>query len=168
MSTIVNLNLMAGTKVDSFIQSVQLPEAVDNGSFVVLKGVLAGNPEVRIAATPTDVAAQEVLLVASPEIPEVNGFRIDVSDPALFTNKANTPARAFRLKNGDTFTITDDGIDGTTVVDQYVIPQDGKYKGIASATIGTTKVALLVLEKTTISVGRSRVPATKLQVIKEA
>lgn len=168
MSTIVNLNLMAGTKVDSFIQSVQLPEAVDNGSFVVLKGVLAGNPEVRIAATPTDVAAQEVLLVASPEIPEVNGFRIDVSDPALFTNKANIPARAFRLRNGDTFTITDDGIDGATVVDQYVIPQDGKYKGIASATLGTTKVALLVLEKTTISVGRSRVPATKLQVIKEA
>ncbi|KAA9007381.1 hypothetical protein F4V43_02520 [Paenibacillus spiritus] len=168
MSSVVNLNLMAGTKVDSFVQSVQLTEAVDNGSLVVLGGVVAGNPEVRVATKATDIATQEVLLVASPELVELNGYRIDLTDPTLFTNKANTPARAFRLKIGDTFTITDDGLDGTTVATQYVIPQNNSYKGVAAATIGTARQAFLVLEKTTISIGRTRVPATKLQVVKEA
>lgn len=169
MSTIVNLNLMAGTKVDSFLQSVQLTEAVENGSFVVLGGVVANNPDVRVATKPTAVLTQEVLLVASPELVEINGFRIDLSDPTLFTNPANKPARAFRLKLGDTFTITDVGLDGATVKDQFVLPQDASYKGIASATLGTTtRVGFLVLDKTTISVGRTRIAATKLQVVKEA
>ncbi|MCR8641537.1 hypothetical protein NV379_02605 [Paenibacillus sp. N1-5-1-14] len=169
MSTIVNLNLMAGTKVDSFLQSVQLTESVDNGSFVVLGGVLANNPDVRVATKPTAVTTQEVLLVASPELVEVNGYRIDLSDPTLFTNPANKPARAFHLKKGDTFTITDVGLDGVSVVGQYVIPQDGSYKGIATSKLdATTCVAFLVLEKTNISVGRTRIPATKLQVVKEA
>lgn len=165
---VINLNLMAGNKVDSYLQSVQLAEAVENGSFVVLGGVVAGNPEVRVATAPVAVATQDVLLVASPELVEINGYRIDISDPTLFTNAANKPARAYRLKIGDTFTLTDTGITGTTVVDQFVLPQNALYKGIASATIGTTVVACQVLEKTTISIGRTRVAATKLQVVKQA
>ncbi|ASA22748.1 hypothetical protein [Paenibacillus donghaensis] len=168
MSAVINLNIMAGNKVDSYLQSVQLAEAVENGSFVVLGGVVAGNPEVRVASTPTDVATQEVLLVASPELVEINGYRIDISDPTLFTNAANKPARTYHLHIGDTFTLTDTGITGTTVVDQFVIPQNTLYKGIASATIGTTVVACQVLEKTTISIGRTRLAATKLQVVKQA
>lgn len=168
MSAIVNLNLMAGNKIDSYLQSVQLAEAVENGSLVVLGGVVAGNPEVRVATAPVDVTTEEVLLVASPELVEINGYRIDVSDPSLFVNPANKPARAYRLKNGDTFTITDVGFDGTSTVGQFVIPQNASFKGIASATIGTTRVAFKVLEKTNISVGRTRIPATKLQVVKEA
>lgn len=165
---VVNLNIMAGNKVDSYLQSVQLAEDVENGSFVVLGGVVAGNPEVRIATAPVAVATEEVLLVASPELVEINGYRIDISDPTLFTNPKNKPARAYRLKNGDTFTITDTGITGATVVGQFVIPQNALYKGIASAVIGGTVVSCLVLEKTTISIGRTRVAATKLQVVKQA
>jgi hypothetical protein len=166
MSAIVNLNAMAGNTVDTYLQSVQNTVAMDNGSLVALGTVVANNPNVRNCAAPTDITTQELYLVASPEIVEVNGLRVELSDPSQFTNPANRPARAYKLVLGDTFTITDTGFTGTSVVGQYLIGANGALKPAASATIGTAKLGLLVLEKTTISTGRTRNAATKVQVVK--
>lgn len=166
MSAIVILNNVASNVVDSYLQSVQLTADVDNGSFVSLAGVLTGNPDVRLATTPNDVTADEMVFIASPEIVELNGYRIDLTDPSSFTNPANRPARGIRLKVGDVITMTDDGFTGTSVVGQYMIPVNGAYKGAVSSTIGSTKISMLVLEKTTISTGRTRKAATKFQVVK--
>jgi hypothetical protein len=166
MSTIINLNNVAANVVDSYLQSVQLAVDAENGSFVTLGGVVANNPDVRTGTAPVDVANDEMVLLASPEIIEVNGLRVDLVDPTLFTNVAGRPARGIRLHTGDTVTMTDDGFTGSSVVGQFVIPVNATLKGAASAVIGTAKISLLVLEKTTISTGRTRKAATKLQVVK--
>lgn len=170
MSVVVDLNKMAGNNVDSFVQSVQYTSDMVNGSFVALGALLSGNDDIKVAATPSDVTAEEVVLVASPEIIKVtvNGgvYNLDISDRSAFTNIANTPARAYRLKVGDQFTMTDDGISGTTVVGQYVIPQNGSFTPVTSASIGSTIVAMKVLKKTYITNGVNKTAATVLEVVK--
>lgn len=170
MSVVVDLNKMAGNNVDSFIQSVQYTSDMVNGSFIALGALVTGQNDVRVAATPSDVTAEEVLLVASPEIIKatVNGIvlNIELSDRTAFTNIANKPARAYRLKVGDQFTMTDAGISGTTVVGQYVIPQNGSFTPVASAVIGSTIISLKVLAKTYITNGVTKSAATVLEVVK--
>ncbi|MGM1044874.1 MAG: hypothetical protein ACQEXX_01870 [Bacillota bacterium] len=164
---IVNLGTMAGTNVDAYIKNVQNTVKMPNGSFVTITGQVAGQPDLYTAATPTDVTKQEVLLVRSPELIEVNGLRVDLTDVTLFTNAADRPATAFHLKVGDDFTITDDGITGATTVGKYVVPVNGDLKPAAADDLtGNTLIAMQVVAKTNISVGSKRIPATKLLVVK--
>lgn len=162
---VVDLGTMAGTNVDAFVRNVINTEDMPNGSFVVMTGQSGREIDLFTVATPTDVTTQDVLLVHSPELVEINGYRIGLGDMTLFTNKANIPARAYHLKEGDTFTITDDGITGATTVGQFVAPVNGAYKPSASATKGTSRLVLRVLEKKNITIGTTRLPATRLQVI---
>lgn len=165
--SVLNLGTMAASNVDAYVKSVQSSVEMPNGSLVSITGVVSGQPEVYTVDVATDVTKQEVLLVHSPEIIEVNGLRVDLTDPTLFVNAVNRPARAFHLKVGDDFTITDDGITGTTVQNQFVVPVNGEFKPAAAADLsGNTVVAFQVIQKTTISVGSARKPATKLLVIK--
>lgn len=98
---------------------------------------------------------------------EVNGLRVDLTDVTLFTNPANRPATGFHLKVGDDFTITDDGITGVTAKGKYVVPVNGAIKPSAADDLtGNTLVAMQVVDKTTISVGNRRIPATKLLVVR--
>ncbi|PIH59160.1 hypothetical protein [Paenibacillus sp. LK1] len=164
---IVNLGTMAGTNVDAYVKNVKNSVDMPNGSFVVITGQVAGQPDLYVAATPTDVTKEDVLLVRSPELIEVNGLRIDLTDVTLFTNSANRPATAFHLKVGDDFTITDDGITGVTAKGKYVVPVNGALKPAAADDLtGNTLVAMQVVDKTTISVGSRRIPATKLLVVR--
>lgn len=164
---IVNLGTMAGTNVDAFVKNVRNTEEMPNGSFVAITSQVSGQPDLYVAATPTDVTKEEVLLVRSPELIEVNGLRVDLTDVTLFTNPANRPATAFHLKVGDDFTITDDGITGVTAKGKYVVPVNGALKPAAADDLtGNTLVAMQVVDKTTISVGNSRIPATKLLVVR--
>ncbi|OPH61724.1 hypothetical protein BC351_00335 [Paenibacillus ferrarius] len=169
MSAYVTLNKMAGNQLDTCVISVQNTVDMDNGSLVVLGGVLAGNPDIRVVAAPVDVTKDEVVLVQSPEIIEVNGLRVPLTDVTLFTNAKNRPARAYRLKVGDTFTITDDGIAGTTVLNKYVVPVNASMKpAVAADLTGLTRIAFQVIQKLTVSVGSARVAATQLEVVKQA
>lgn len=166
---VVNLGTMAAEDVNSFIKNAQYTTALPNGSLITLNGLVSGQNGVFAAATPTAVITQEVLLVRSPEIIDINGYRIDVTDPSLFTNNANTPFSAYHLKVGDTFTITDDGITGTSVLLQYVVPVNNtSTPAVAADLSGNTKVAFQVIDKSTMSVGQVRKAATKLLVVKSA
>ncbi len=169
MSAYVTLNAMMGNQVDTCVISVQNTVAMDNGSLVVLGAVNTGNPDVRNVTTAVDVTVDEVVLVHAPEIIEVNGLRVPLTDVTQFTNPANRPCRAYRLKVGDRITITDDGITGTTVANQYVVPVNGAMKPAVAATLaGGTRVAFKVLQKLNVSVGSARVAATQLEVVKQA
>lgn len=164
---IVNLGTMAGTNVDAYVKNVRNTVDMPNGSFVTITDQVSGQPDLYVAATPTDVTKEEVLLVRSPELIEVNGLRVDLTDVTLFTNPANRPATAFHLKAGDDFTITDDGITGVTTKGKYVIPVNGDLKpAVADDLTGNTLIAMKVVDKTTISVGNRRIPATKLLVVR--
>lgn len=165
--SVVNLGQLAGDNVDSFVKSVQNTVDMPNGSLVAITGIVSGQKSVYAVAAATDVTTQEVLLVKSPEIIEVNGLRVDLTDPTQFTNPANRPATAFHLKVGDTYTMTDDAFTGTSTVGQYIIPANGALAPAAAANLtGNTIVALQVIEKPTISVGSTRKNATRVLVIK--
>lgn len=164
---VVNIGTLAAEDVNSYVKNAQYATALPNGSMVILGALISGQNGVFTAATPTSVTTQEVLLVRSPEIIEINGYRIDVTDPTLFTNPANVPFTVYHLKVGDTLTITDDGITGTTVLNQYVIPANGTTTPAVAADLsGATLLAFQVIEKPTISVGQVRKAATRLLVVK--
>jgi len=142
---------------------------MDNGNLVVLGGIIAGNPDVRSCTAPVDVTKDELLLVHAPEIIEINGLRVPLTDVTLFTNPANRPCRAYRLKIGDTLTWTDDAFTGTSVLTQYIVPVNATLKpAVAADLTGGTRIAFKVIQKLTVSVGAARVAATQVEVIKQA
>jgi hypothetical protein len=165
--SVVNLGHMAGSTNDAFVKSGQATTDLPNGSLVAITGISSTQKSVYTVAAPTDVTTQEVLLVHSPEIIEVNGLRVDLTDPTQFYNPANRPFRMYHLKVGDTFTMTDDAFTGTSAVGQYIIPVNGTTVGAAATNLsGNTVVAFQVLEKTTIAVGATRKNATRVLVVR--
>lgn len=113
---IVNIDRMHGTdnmadlrsvKFGSFSGSVFTPAALPNGSIVVLGAAI--DHEMYYATAPASGAKfEDLYLVASPE------FLPNPLEQALenFTNPAGAAARAYKLQNGDCFSITPDGVDG--------------------------------------------------------
>lgn len=140
------------------IASVRLNTQLDNGNLVALGSLEDANREVYAAATPTAVASQELVFVASPET---------FYDPTYmivnFTNPADSVARAFHLTVGDVLTITDGLIDGTSVKDQYLVPQNNSTKWAVASSVGSTRLVAQVIKKTTIYGGY---PATQFRIIK--
>lgn len=123
------------------IESVVFDKDVQNGEIGVL-GSHVGREAVQ-AATPTDVTKEEILIIASPEV-------VYKKEETLldFVNEAGKLARAYHLTVGDIITVTDDVIDGTSVVDQYLVPENGKTKLVPAADLsGGTRFAAKVIEK---------------------
>lgn len=124
------------------IETVVFTKDVQNGEICVL-GNQAGREAVQ-AATPTDVTTEEILIVASPEI-VYDQLKDDLLD---FVNKAGSMARAYHFTVGDIITVTDDVIDGTSVVNQYLVPKNGSSKLTPAADLsGGTRFAAKVIEK---------------------
>lgn len=126
------------------IESVVLDVDTKNGEHVSIGGLSTMGREVVTADAPTDVTKDEVLIVASEEI--VYDERLTTKD---FVLKAGKPARAYHYTVGDIVTITDDNINGTSVVNQYLIPVNGSMKLAPAADLTAgTRFAALVIEKT--------------------
>jgi hypothetical protein len=139
---------------------------MDNGSFVNLGALISGQTDVYATATPAtaSLATEEALLVYTPELNYEPGKTL-----VDFTNVANTPARVYHLTVGDIITITDDGITGTTVVGEYVIPADGSFELAASASLGSTRLAGKVIEKGTFGYSGStyaKTASTTFRIVK--
>jgi hypothetical protein len=148
------------------ITSTQNTIAMDNGSFVNLGALISGQTDCYATVTPTSalLATEEVLLVYTPELNYEPGKTLKD-----FTNVANVPARAYHLTVGDVITITDDGITGSTVVGEFVIPQDGSFELAASATIGSTRLSGKVIEKGTFGYSGStyaKTASTTIRIVK--
>lgn len=148
------------------ITSVQHAGDMDNGSFVNLGGLVTGQADVYYTATPATagLATEEGLLVYSPEVNYAPGKTLKD-----FTNLANIPARAYHLTVGDVITVTDDGINGTTVVGEWVIPADGSFELSASASLGSTRLAGKVIEKSEFGYtgsSYSKEDATTFRIVK--
>jgi hypothetical protein len=115
--------------------------------------------EVSVAATAT-LGTSEVLLIATPEVMYEVGKGLKD-----FSVAAGGYARAYHLSVGDVFTITDDGIDGTTSVGKYLVPANASLKLAAAADLtGATKFAAVVIEKGTL--GFDAGASTTARVIK--
>jgi hypothetical protein len=107
---------------------------------------VAGEGELRQVVIPT---AQSILTdsVAVIHSPEIQGeLYLPYNTLKDFYNKANTPARGYRLPVGAQYEITTDGFDGTAVKGQYLIPQAGSLRLVAAADLsGGTRFALKVV-----------------------
>jgi hypothetical protein len=143
------------------LESVKFVAAQTNGVIAVLNGLAAGEREVQNAIAPTDALTQEIVLVSAPEVmydPRKQGLKDFVID-------AGTAVRAYHLAAGDIITITDDLIDGVSVLGQYLVPVNGEFKLNPAADLtGATRFAAKVIEKTTL--GAEGSAATAFQVVK--
>ncbi|WGU92054.1 hypothetical protein QJQ58_15690 [Paenibacillus dendritiformis] len=135
---------------------------LDNGSFVHVGALKAGEREIKNAVVPTKATLkQEVVLIAAPEViyDGSQGKQLD-----KFYTPAGKAARAYHLVAGDIITISDDMITGTTKVDEYVVPQDGSVKLAAVATDdGSTRFVAKVIAKEIF--GSSAKPVSVIQVL---
>ncbi|MEK4289382.1 hypothetical protein [Paenibacillus sp. FSL P4-0502] len=136
---------------------------LDNGSFVHVGSLVTGQREVKTAVIPaTPTLKDEVVFVAAPEVlyNTIEGKQLD-----RFYNVAGKPFRAYHLTTGDIITVSNDMISGSTVLDQYVIPQAGSAKLKASAIDDeSTRFVGKVLAKEIF--GSTAKPVTVIQVLK--
>lgn len=159
---IVNLDKLQAKK-NGNLESLQHTVDVPNGSVAHVGTLVSGTRNVFNVVVPATatIGNTEVVLIASPEYNYLPGKSLED-----FVNVTGTNMRAYHLHAGDIFTISDDGIDGTTVVGQYLIPQNGSLKLAAAADLsGGTKFAAKVINKTTIGFGNAKA-ATVVQVVK--
>jgi hypothetical protein len=165
-NVVVKIGKMASTNVDSFLQAVQNTVDMGNGSHVIVGAPIAGCPEILACTTATDVTKQEVLIVESPVIVEINGLRVDLQDPQQFYVPAGRPARARILRYGDKLTITANGFASLPTVGQFAVPVNGSYLLAPATTLaGATLVAYTVVAAVNVFVGKSMVAAYQLQVV---
>lgn len=155
----VRLDKVEATRSGNLL-SVKSAAELQNGFVVYAHALAAGEREVFTAVQPATatITTDEVLLIASPEVTYNAGETI-----VDFTNAIGVAARAIPLRTNDIVTISDLVITGTTVVGQFLIPQNASYQLALAATLaGGTRFAGEIIEKTTIY-GQA---ATVIKVIK--
>lgn len=167
--TVVEPGLMASDQLDSLVKSVVGDVDLENGAHIVLGDMVDGDLNTYKAATPTDVENEEVLVVVSPVIVEINGLRVPWSNPEDFINPKDRPTTARHLKVGDTIVISERGFSSAPEVGQYAVPQNGSTKLAPAADLsGGTVVAYKVDKKKTIFIGQRYVNGYLLRVVKSA
>ena len=127
------------------------PTAIENGNFLkvgALAAIDAANGvyerEVFVGAAPAaSDELKDVVLVASPEV--MYDERLHNLDD--FTNEAGRIARAYRLHEGDIFSVTKEALDGAAspAIGNVVELKAGtKLNVAASATSGSTQVGKII------------------------
>ena len=161
---VIRLNKITGDHLESVVHT----EDMVNGLFVQLGELVEGETElyeVKVPATESDLV-DEFLLHATPEVdpdPRKAGLK-------HFVVEAGTAGRTYHLERGDVITLTEDLIDETPVVGEYVIPQVGSLKLVASAdkkadASGIEPSLVLKVERET-TLGYENDKAYQLRVIK--
>ena len=141
------------------IESVKHTADMQNGFVFHAENLSSGEREVKDVMQPATatITAKSILLHASVETVYLAGQTL-----LDFYVPTGSVGRAYLLKAGDIVTITDNVITGSTVVGQYVVPQNGSLQLAAAADLsGGTKFQGKVIAKETIY-GQS---ATVIQVL---
>lgn len=170
MSTVVKKGKIIADNIDSYVVSVQNTVTMDNGAQVVLGTPVVGSLGLYNVTAPTALT-QDVYMVLSQLVPKlvVGGieYRIDITDPQLFTNVPNFPATGIKVGVGDEFTITAPGFSGTPIVNNYAVPAIGALTLAPAVDLtGGTAVAYLVVATESISIGSGFVTAYRLRCVK--
>lgn len=159
---IINLDKIQAKK-NGNLESLKHTADVAQGSVAHVGALVTGSRDVHELVTPATatITTDEVVLIASPEYSYLPGKSLED-----FVNVTGTPMRAYHLTEGDVFTLSDDGIDGTTAVGGYVIPQNASLKlAVASDLTGGTRFAGKVIAKGNIGFNNAK-PATTIKVVK--
>lgn len=139
--TIFNSDKMSGTEDSSLLVSVRYFNGADketeieNGSIVKVGAFLDGQREVRKATTPTGTEKiNEVVIVTAPEViyDETRYHGLEE-----YINAAGKDIRGYRFHNGDGFSLTAEGFDGTPEKGKYVVVGNTTKAKIADSATGT-------------------------------
>ena len=146
---VVRTDNMYGTDVRAGLVSLKYmgasgdtPTEIQNGSVVLLDGLLEGERELFKAKDVTgSEALKDVVLVATPEMMYDERKR----NLEEFVNEAGRAARGYRLHNGDIFSVTEEALDGTRAVGNIVELKAGtKLNSAAAATASMTTVGKII------------------------
>ena len=128
--TIFNSDKMSGTENSALLVSVRYfndsdQEAeIENGAIVKLGAFLDGQREIRKVTTPTGTEKiNEVVIIAHPEVIYDQSTYHGLEE---YINVAGKDVRAYRFHNGDGFSLTAEGFEGT--------PEKGKYVVVGATT----------------------------------
>ena len=156
---VIRTDLLSGTDQRADMVSLRYmgangktPTEIENGSVVVLDGLMEGEREIRVGKTPTASAALDTIaIVATPEM-LYDERKKNLSD---FINEAGKTCRGYIPRSRNIFSVTAEGLDiaeGVTPEVGYAVELGStpKLKVVASATSGSTKVGeIIAIDKTT-------------------
>lgn len=145
---IVRTDLMSGTKQPADLVSVKyqvssVDTAIENGNVALVGALATGEREVYLASAPAaDSALNDIVLIATPEL----NYDERLKNLNQFRNEAGEIARGYRLRSGNIFSVTAEGLTATTpAVGNIVELQAGtKLKVVATLTSGSTKVGTII------------------------
>lgn len=121
---------------------------IENGNVLKVGPLMENEREIFEGyAVAANDALENVVLVATPEL--LYDERLHNLDD--FTNKAGRPARAYRLHNGDFFSVTKEAFVGggePNVGDVVELAAGTKLKAVAEGTSGSTAVGKVIAKET--------------------
>jgi len=143
---IIRLDNVGFTKNPALIKSVKyLPAdvatAIENGQFVAIGGLVAGEREVHKATTPTATATNFGIVCT----PELSYREAGYNGLDTYENEAGQVIRVGILGKGDIYSATVEGFDKAPAVGNIVELQAGtKGKVVATLTASSTQVGKII------------------------
>lgn len=121
--------------------SVRADVELENGFVGKLGDIEANNPDVNKLVKPA--AGDSLVLIANPAMVYDNG-RMGSGKEIHYSMEANEVVRAYELQKHDVIGISQEGINGQSVVGEYLVAGAG-YKLVPSATLPATGFAAKVV-----------------------
>lgn len=141
---VINTDSMSATKDASKHVCFKIVNtALENGSVVKIGSLVTGERQLYTYSTPqASTPLTSIAILVTPELvaderkKALSDFRNEVGDKAL----------GFMLEKGDVFTITAEGLTGTSIAVGNVVELQAntKLKVVATATSGSTKVGSVI------------------------
>lgn len=136
---IIRLDNVSATHDGALLKSVKLNKALQNGSVVAIKGLVAGEREIHETATP-EVATTYFGVLCTPELMYDEKKQMDE-----FENTTEKPARAFIPQKGDIFSATVEAFSATPKVGQVVELAANDVMAVADvATTGSSQIGSII------------------------
>jgi hypothetical protein len=160
--------IMASTQLDTHVKSVKAPADLDNGSIVEITGLETGEADYYTCTAPSAVTTDSMYIVDAIKRPLFQGkYALDfIQDVREFYTPSGYSARVRKLAVGDSCYISNAGINGTAVLNQYLIPANGAYTLAPSANLsGGTLIAFKVIKAHTFYVGTETVSGWRLECV---
>lgn len=123
-------------------QPSSVDTAIENGSVLVLGGLIDGEREVYTATTPTATTKLgAIVLVTTPEV-VADERKKNLED---FRNEAGDIATGDKLFSGDIFSVTAEGFTGTPAKGKIVeLQASTKLNAVATLTASSTQVGTII------------------------
>lgn len=125
------------------VNGVATKTEIENGNVVLLNGLETGEREIYVATTPAaNSNFKNIALVAAPEV--MYDERLVNLDQ--FINVAGKAARAYRLHDGDIFSVTKEALDGVAspAIGDGVELKAGTKLNVTAAASGATQGSTVV------------------------